>query len=128
MYVDTQMVAQFIIQAAAVLGALGALCGALYGIILWFQKQGKQSVDIEKLQEKEKEDIDRLKKEEKEDIRQLRDMHSEDMKQINAELCVISYAMLACLDGLKQKGCNGPVTDAYNRLEKHLNKQAHNVE
>ena len=40
-------------------------------------------------------------------------------------LCVISYAMLASLDGLMQLHCNGNVTKAHGRLEKHLNKQAH---
>jgi len=32
---------------------------------------------------------------------------------------------LACLMGLKEQGCNGPVTEAINQLEKHINKQAH---
>ena len=38
---------------------------------------------------------------------------------------VICYGLLACLDGLKQLGANGNVTDAYNKLEKHINNQAH---
>ena len=33
--------------------------------------------------------------------------------------------MLASLDGLMQLNCNGNVTKAHGRLEKHLNKQAH---
>jgi hypothetical protein len=33
--------------------------------------------------------------------------------------------MRACLSGLKEQGCNGPVTQALDALEKHLNKQAH---
>ena len=32
---------------------------------------------------------------------------------------------LACLKGLKEQGCNGPVTEALNKLEKHLNQAAH---
>ena len=31
----------------------------------------------------------------------------------------------ACLKGLKEQGCNGPVTEAINKIEKHLNLQAH---
>lgn len=48
-----------------------------------------------------------------------------EIKSIKDEQCVICYAILATLDGLKQLGANGNVTDAYQRLEKHLNKTAH---
>ena len=41
------------------------------------------------------------------------------------EKCVICYGLLATLDGLKQLGANGNVSDAYQRLEKHLNQSAH---
>lgn len=41
------------------------------------------------------------------------------------EQCVICYGLLATLDGLKQLGANGNVSDAYQRLEKHLNQSAH---
>lgn len=99
MYID----ADTIIRAAAVLGALMALGTAAYGVIKWFQKQEKQTTDIEALRKKE----------------------AEDIKEMQDELCLISYAMLACLDGLKQQGCNGAVTEAHNKLEKHLNQRAH---
>ena len=36
-----------------------------------------------------------------------------------------SKTMLASLDGLMQLHCNGNVTKAHDRLEKHLNQQAH---
>ena len=49
----------------------------------------------------------------------------EEIERIKTEQQVICYGLLACLDGLKQLGANGNVTDAYNRLEKHINKQAH---
>lgn len=55
----------------------------------------------------------------------MRKKQSDDMKEMQDELCLISYAMLACLDGLKQQGCNGAVTEAHNKLEKHLNQRAH---
>lgn len=48
-----------------------------------------------------------------------------EIKGIKTEQGVICYAMLACLDGLKQLGANGNVTDAFNKLEKHINNQAH---
>lgn len=49
----------------------------------------------------------------------------DEIKSIKDEQCVMCYAILATLDGLKQLGANGNVTDAYNKLEKHLNKTAH---
>lgn len=49
-----------------------------------------------------------------------------ELNEVKAEQQVLCYAMLACLDGLKQLGANGNVTDAYNKLEKHLNSKAHN--
>ncbi len=48
-----------------------------------------------------------------------------DLKAIQKELALITYAQLACLKGLKEQGCNGPVTEALDRLEKHLNQAAH---
>jgi len=53
---------------------------------------------------------------------------AKEQKEIRAELTIICFAQLACLKGLKEKGCNGPVTDALNRLEKHLNKAAHHID
>lgn len=56
------------------------------------------------------------------------DRQAKQDKEINAlkeEQQVICYAMLACLDGLKQLGANGNVTKAHDRLEKHLNDKAH---
>lgn len=50
------------------------------------------------------------------------DVEIQGMKE---EQCVMCYAILATLDGLKQLGANGNVTDAYNKLEKHLNQSAH---
>ena len=32
------------------------------------------------------------------------------------------------MKGLKEKGCNGPVTAALDKLEKHLNQAAHEEE
>ena len=72
MYVD----ADTIIKAAAVLTALIAIGTAVYAVIKWFQKQEKQTADIEALRKKQ----------------------SDDMKEMQDELCLISYAMLACLD------------------------------
>lgn len=38
---------------------------------------------------------------------------------------IICYGLLACLDGLQQLGCNHSVPKAREKLEKHLNTEAH---
>ena len=50
-----------------------------------------------------------------------------DIVEIREELCMHTYVLLAVLDGLKQQGCNGKVTEAQEKLSKHINKQAHDV-
>lgn len=47
---------------------------------------------------------------------------------IKQEQTLICYGVLACLKGLKEQGCNGPVTEALNKLERHLNIAAHEME
>lgn len=47
------------------------------------------------------------------------------IQDIKDEQRVLTYGVLACLKGLSEQGCDGPVTDAIQTLEKHLNKQAH---
>ena len=41
------------------------------------------------------------------------------------EQTIMCFAILACLKGLREQGCNGPVSEALEKLEKHLNKRAH---
>ena len=36
------------------------------------------------------------------------------------------YCILACLKGLAEQGCNGPVHEGIDKMEKYLNKKAHN--
>jgi hypothetical protein len=48
-----------------------------------------------------------------------------DIAALKGEQCLVVYGVLACLKGLKEQGCNGPVTEAIQRIEKHLNQQAH---
>lgn len=48
-----------------------------------------------------------------------------DIKAIKEEQTLLTYGVLACLKGLKEQGCDGPVTTAINQIEKYINKQAH---
>lgn len=99
MYVNTDT----IVLAATLLGAVCGICAFVYKIIRWFQDQQKQSIDIEELNKREKDDI----------------------QEIKDEQCVLTYGVLACLKGLSEQGCDGPVTEAIHMLEKHLNQRAH---
>lgn len=44
---------------------------------------------------------------------------------IQKEQTLLCYGIQACLKGLQEQGCNGPVTAALDKLEKHLNQTAH---
>lgn len=48
-----------------------------------------------------------------------------DIKFIKEEQILLTQGVLACLKGLQEQGCDGPVTTAITQLEKHLNQQAH---
>ena len=49
----------------------------------------------------------------------------EDIKSIKKEQKIMTTGVLACLKGLKEQGCDGPVTIAINEIEDHLNMEAH---
>lgn len=51
-----------------------------------------------------------------------------DIAAIRSEQQLLTYGVLACLKGLKEQGCNGPVTAAIEKIEKHLNEEAHRNE
>lgn len=48
-----------------------------------------------------------------------------DIADIKEEQTLLTYGVLACLKGLLEQGCDGPVAKAIDDIEKHLNKKAH---
>ena len=48
-----------------------------------------------------------------------------DITALKEEQTLLTYGVLCCLKGLREKGCDGPVVDAIDRIEKHLNRAAH---
>jgi len=48
-----------------------------------------------------------------------------DIKIIKKEQTLIIYGVLACLKGMHEQGANGPVTEAIDKIEKHINLAAH---
>ena len=47
--------------------------------------------------------------------------------EIKEEQALLTEGILACLKGLSEQGCDGPVTEAINKIEAHLNKKAHKI-
>ena len=97
---------QTIITAGAVVGALATLITILVKFVRWVDRQKKQD----------------------DDLKDLRAKHDEDIGAIQEELTLLNYGILACLKGLKEQGCNGPVTKAIEKIEKHMNQKAHHQE
>ena len=49
----------------------------------------------------------------------------DDIRAIKEEQTILTKGVLACLKGLEEQGCDGPVITAIKDIEEHLNKQAH---
>ena len=94
---------QTLITAAAILAAATALIAAFAKAVRWMDQQKQQTSDIQALKAH----------------------HDSDIEAIKQEQTLLVYGILACLKGLKEQGCNGPVTEAIKKIEKHLNKKAH---
>ena len=92
-----------IITVAAVIGAAVTIIAYFVKVVRWVDKQAKQD-----------EEIQRLKKH-----------HEDDIKAIKGEQTLLVEGVLACLKGLQEKGCNGPVTKAIEQYETYLNQKAH---
>ena len=48
-----------------------------------------------------------------------------DIKAIKTEQALVVYGVLACLKGMQEQGANGPVTEAIDKIEQHINLAAH---
>jgi Na+/melibiose symporter-like transporter len=94
---------QTIITVSAIVGAVVSLATFFSKLVRWVDRQKKQD----------------------EDIKQLKKHHEEDIKSIKEEQTLLVFGILACLKGLSEQGCNGPVTEAIHKYEKYLNQKAH---
>ena len=100
-----------IYQAVVLIGIIG---GAIFAFVKWVTKQNQQDSDIAETKQSLKNDLDDLEHK-----------HDTDAQAIKEEQAILVYGVLACLKGLQEQGCNGPVTKAIDKLEKHLNLTAH---
>lgn len=48
------------------------------------------------------------------------------IKAIQEEQSIQCFCILACLKGLAEQGCNGPVHEGIAKMEEYLNSRAHN--
>lgn len=48
-----------------------------------------------------------------------------EIAEIKEEQTLLTFGILSCLKGLQEQGCNGPVTAAVEKIEKHINEKAH---
>jgi len=94
---------QSIITASAIVGAVVALVSYFSKVVRWVDKQSQQDKEI----------------------KEIRQHHEDDVSSIKQEQTLLVYGILACLKGLSEQGCNGPVTEAIHRYEKYLNEKAH---
>lgn len=100
---NIQVTWESVITAAAVIGAVVAIVSYFTKVVRWVDKQATQD----------------------EEIKQLKKHHEDDIKAIKTEQTLLVEGILACLKGLQEKGCNGPVTKAIAQYEDYLNHKAH---
>lgn len=94
---------QGIITAAAVMTAILTVYTFLTKVVHWIDRQNQQD----------------------EEIRKLKKHHDEDISALKEEQTLLVEGVLACLQGLQERGCNGPVTEAIEKYKKYLNQKAH---
>ena len=48
-----------------------------------------------------------------------------DIRRLKDEMKLICSGVLACLKGLREQGCDGPVDSAIEEIERYIKDQAH---
>lgn len=109
--------AQSLITAGAVLSTVAAFVTLGWKLFQWIDSVKELKQEVSELKDRLDSDIEAVKK-----------MHNSDRDSIQEEQTLIVYGLLACLKGLKEQGCDGPVSEAIDRIEKHINKKAHGQE
>lgn len=135
--------AETIITGGSVLAALTAFVTLAWKMFKWINHQKEQdeelakvkadleqskkdhAAEIEKLRAEHKQEMDALRSHHDEDIKAITENHDAAIKSIQEEQTLVVYGLLACLKGLNEQGCDGPVSEAIDKIDKHLNKRAH---
>ena len=95
---------------AKVLSILSVLAGLITLFVTAIKRKAKEEAALQEIRED-------LEAEKQHTVTVRRSCHEEQT--------LIIYGLLACLKGLKEQGCNGPVTEAIDKIEKHINIKAH---
>lgn len=91
-------------QIVKAIGSIGVISGFVLGICKWIDSRILKRIDtLEK-------DVSELKQD------------SEDNKKENM---ILLKGQLACLKGLKEQGCNGPVTESIKEIEEYIIEKTH---
>ena len=94
---------QGIITAGAVIAAIISIVAYFAKAVRWVDKQNEQDREI----------------------KELKKHHEDDIKSLKEEQSLLIEGILACLMGLREQGCNGPVTKAIEKYNNYLNEKAH---
>ncbi len=103
-----------ILTLSAVLGAIGGFVTMGWKLFKWVNHQKEQDQTIAEMKTHYDKEIEDLK-----------NKHQIDTHAIQEEQTLVIYGLLACLKGLQEQGCNGAVTEAIGKIEKHINQKAH---
>lgn len=97
-----------IVTAIGIIGTLAGFVTAIYKFIkkVVLDKINKNTADIKVLQEK---------------VQVIED----EIKEGKEERLILLKGQLACLKGLKEQGCNGPVTQAIQDIEEYILTKSH---
>lgn len=98
-------------QIVGIMGTLSVMAGFFFGIYKFVKKVVLDKID------KNTNDINSLQLE----VGKLKS----EVADSKEERLILLKGQLACLKGLKEQGCNGPVTHAINDIEDYLMKKSH---
>lgn len=98
-------------QVASAIGIIGGIAGFVFAIYKFIKK-----IVLDKIAKNEK-DIEKLQ--------QRVDAIETEIKEGKEERLILLKGQLACLKGLKEQGCNGPVTQGIKDIEEYLINKSH---
>lgn len=116
---------QGIITIGGVLTVLGMVVGIFVKVVRFIDRQKAQDEEIKQNRAEREKEIEELRQQHAKDLEEVRREERAAISSMKKEQTLLVYGILACLKGLKEQGCNGPVTEAINKIEKHINQKAH---
>lgn len=125
-----------IYETARLIGALMAIAGGVAGLMRWQKScvekaialqvtplEDRLRVQMHPIEERAREQFalmqERMRKQESWVRKQ-----QEDIDAAHEYNIVITRGVMACLEGLREQGCNGPVTEGIEYIDTFLIKQA----